>query len=284
MDPFRHKTEELFSYLLVSDDNYFDGLIAQINSIIRNTFKRKIYLVHNLSPENLSKIEKFIYKSEKFDESPWLHLPEQSRHIKKISLGRFQADFVEEDNFFYMDTDIIQKKTIRLEKNETIAVEFKTQPVNSEIHHIDRLELMRKFILDRGGKTEKEGDFTLFADSIFYVNKKWLIEKLRPKIIETSKEYVEKNILQRYFDMQYFHTAICLYFSDQTNKIPIKNAWLGLPFNKEKYPNFFHYNNIEECELLHFCGAKKPWMINESTDSEAKKIWSDYYHNGPIKL
>jgi len=270
------------SYLLVSDDNYFPGLVAQINSILRHSPGSRIYLVHNLSPLNFSKIKSFIYKSEFFDEKPWSHLPSQSRHITKISLGRFQADFIEETHFFYMDSDIIMQKEFALKEPDTIAIEFKTQPVRPEIDHIDRFELMRKFIFDNGGETEKEGDFTLFADAIFYVNKKWLLESLKPKIVEVSKKYVEQNILQRWFDMQYFHTAICILGKNKVEELPIKNAWMGLPFDEKQYPDFFRFEKIEDCELLHFCSAKKPWIREGFVKNrEAEKIWFNYYQNGP---
>jgi len=282
MNKEKQTEENALSYLLVSDDNYFPGLVAQINSILKHSPKSKIYLVHNLSVENLSKIKKYIYKSEVFDETPWVHLPLQSRHITKISLGRFQADFIEEDDFFYMDSDIIQQKNFNLKKTDTIAIEFKTQPVNSKIDHTDRIELMRKFIFDNGGETEKEGDFTLFADAIFYANKQWLLNFLKPKIIEVSKKYIEQNIPQRWFDMQYFHTAICIIGKKYVSELSIKNAWMGLPFNEKEYPNFFRFTNIEECELLHFCGARKPWMPDGFMNQESKKIWLEYYSDGPI--
>ena len=44
--------ESALSYLLVSDDNYFPGLVAQINSIFKNSPGSKIYLVHSLSSDN----------------------------------------------------------------------------------------------------------------------------------------------------------------------------------------------------------------------------------------
>ena len=180
-----------------------------------------------------------------------------------------------------MDADIIEQKGFKLEKPKTIAVEFKTQPVNSNIDHIDRFELMRKFIFDNGGETEKERDFTLFADAIFYVNKQWMLEILKPKMIEISKKYIEQNIPQRWFDMQYFHTAICILGKQYVDEISIKNAWIGLPFNEKDYPNFFRFNNIKECELLHFCGAKKPWSPEGFVDKESEKIWFEYYLGGP---
>lgn len=264
-------------YLLVSDNNYFPGLVAQINSIQVNNPHSKIYLVHNLSNENLSKIKDLIYKSEIFDESPWQHLPLQNRHITKISLGRFQADFIEEECYFYMDADIIEQRKISLNKTQTIAIENKIQPINPKIHHLDRFELMRKFIFDNGGITEKEGDFTLFSDAIFCVNKNWLLNVLKPKMIEISKKYIEQNILQRWFDMQYFHTAICILGKQYIEEINIKNAWLGLPFDEKEYPNFFNFKNINECELLHFCGANKPWSQGGFVNKEAEKIWFKYY-------
>jgi len=182
-----------------------------------------------------------------------------------------------------MDSDIVEQKKLNLKETDTIAIEFKTQPVNSKIDHIDRFELMRKFIFDNKGDTEKEGDFTLFADAIFYANKKWLLNVLKPKIIEVSKKYIEQNILQRWFDMQYFHTAICILGKKFVNEISIKNAWMGLPFNEKEYPKFFRFNDITECELLHFCGAKKPWMPDGFINlEEPKKIWLEYYNNGPI--
>lgn len=269
--------ENTIPYLLVSDDNYFPGLVAQINSIMVNNPGSRIYLVHSLSSENFYKIKDFIYKSEIFDESPWKHLPLQSRHITKISLGRFQAEFIEEDYYFYMDADIIQQKKISLNKPNTIAIEIKTQPINSTIHHLDRFELMRKFIFDNGGVTEKEGDFTLFADAIFCANKQWLLNILKPKMIEVSKKYIEQNIPQRWFDMQYFHTAICILGKQYIEEINIKNAWLGLSFDEKEYPKFFKFNDIKECELLHFCGANKPWTQGGFVNKEAEKIWFKYY-------
>ncbi len=276
--------EEAMSYLLVSDDNYFPGLVAQINSILKHSPKSKIYLVHNLSQENFSLIKDYIYKAEIFDETPWIHLPERSRHITKISLGRFQIDFIEEDYFFYMDTDIIQQKDFKLNKPKNIAIEIKAQPINPNIHHLDRFQLMRDFIFNNGGDTEKEGDFTLYADAIFYANKKWLIDVLRPKMIEVSKKYTEQNILQRWFDMQYFHTAICILGKDLVEDLPIKNAWMGLPFTKEEYPKFFKYKNTDDCELLHYCGPGKPWIKDVVMDRKIKGIWSDYYLGGPVRI
>lgn len=266
-------------YLLVSDDNYFPGLVAQINSILTHNPGSKIYLVHNLSENNLLSIRDLIYKDELFDETPWKHLPPQSRHITKISLGRFQADFIEEDCYFYMDSDIIQQKTIRPKQTQTISVEIKIQPINPNIHHLDRFELMRNFIFESGGNTERDGDFTLFADAIFCANKKWLLNVLKPKIIEVSKKYVDKNILQRWFDMQYFHTAICILGKDLIENINIKNAWLGLPFDEKEYPRFFNFNTIEECELLHFCGANKPWSQGGFLRKDAEEIWFNYSLN-----
>lgn len=277
----KKRSKKDLSYLLVSDDNYFDGLVAQINSILRNNPRSKIYLVHQLSPQNFSKIKKFIYKSEVFDETPWFHLPAKSEHITKISFGRFQADFIEEDYFFYMDTDVIQQKKFYLEEIKTIAIEFKKQPTSSNIKNIEKIELTRKFILDSGGNIEKVGDFTLFAGAIFFANKQWLINILKPKMIEVSKKYIEKNIPHLWFDMQYFHTATCL-LNDKIYELPIKNAWLGLSFTKEDYPDFFRYDKIENCELLHFCGIKKPWMYDGFVNEKAKNIWLDYYLNGPI--
>lgn len=272
------------SYLLVSDDNYFPGLVAQINSILMNSPGSRIYLVHKLSQKNLSIVKDYIYKEEVFDEIPWSHLPSQSRYITKISLGRFQADFIEEDHFLYMDSDIIQQKKFNIKDTETISVEFKTQPVGPNIDHTDRIEIMRRFIFDNGGETEKKGDFTLFADAVFYTNKLWLLKVLKPKIIRVSKKYVEDNIPQRWFDMQYFHTAICLLGKLNISEISIKNAWMGLPFNEKEYPGFFRFKSIKDCELLHFCSAKKPWIADGFVKNrEAEKIWNKYYLEGPIK-
>lgn len=59
---------------------------------------------------------------------------------------------------------------------------------------------------------------------------------------------------------------------------------MGLPFDEKQYPSFFHFKNIEECELLHFCGGKKPWTVEGFLGKEAKDIWLKYYLMGPVTI
>ena len=59
------------------------------------------------------------------------------------------------------------------------------------------------------------------------------------------------------------------------------HGW-GFLLMKKNILIFFRFTNIEECELLHFCGARKPWMPDGFMNQESKKIWLEYYSDGSI--
>ncbi len=270
------------AFLLTCDDNYMKGLIAALNSIIKKFPKAKIYLIHSLSKENLRKIIPYVYKKELFNSKIWKHLLKKDRHITRTGFGRFQVDFIEEENFFYMDVDTIVNKKFNWENPKTMSLDIKIQPINSKIKAVEKLEIMREYIIKRGGLTESSGDFKLFTDNAFFCNKEWMIKVLRPKILEVSLDYIKNKIPQRFFDMQYFHTALCL-LKHPVREWNISVAWIGLPYNKEEYPKFFKYKNYTDCELIHYVGMDKPWLYYiDKYPYEGSELWWDCYLNGPI--
>ncbi len=270
------------AFLFVSDDNFIKGLIAQINSVKKYVPDAKIYLVHNLSYQNLQHINKFIYKDEQFNHEKWKHLSSQYGHVTKINQGKLQVDFIEENNLLYMDTDAIITKPFDWEYPNTMTLDIKKHPMNKDVRFYAELEILRQFILSEGGMTEKKGDFTLFTDGAFFVNRNWMVNTLRPKIEEVSKKYIEKNLPRRWYAMEFFHAAICL-LDQPVQGWNVKQALPSIQYMAEKYPQLFSYKNFDECQIIHYLSSKKPWNfpVGEYPFDGGLHWWSAYLQ-GPV--
>jgi len=268
--------------LFVTDDNFMKGLIAQINSAKMYVPDAKIYLVHNLSESNLNHVRDFIYKEERFDQDKWKHLSLKYGHVTKTNQGKLQVDLIEEENLLYMDTDAIIVKPFSWEYPDTMTLDIKKQPMDTDVRFYTELELLRQFVIEQGGKTEEKGNFTLFTDGAFFVNRQWMIETLRPKIEEMSRKYVEKNLPQRWYAMEFFHSAICV-LDQPVKEWSIKQALPGIHYLAEKYPHLFPYKNLDECHFIHYLSYRKPWDFPmDKYPIEGGFQWWSAYLNGPV--
>ena len=253
------------AFLLVSDNNYFEGLIAQINSIHRNFKNFKIYLIHNLSDKNLNSIKKSVYKEQKFKDDLFGHLESKKGHITKINFGKFTPDFVEEAHFFYMDTDVIITKEFDWEFPATMSCEFRVINIKNEEKYSESIELMRKFILKNKGQIEDGEKITIFLDGSFFANRDWLIKTLRPLIIKASKEMPQAE--KHWYGLGFFNAAIGL---------------LNQPVQKWKIKQFltmFDGRGLGGANLVHFVGKQKPWLTEEVAFYH---LWKEYYSNGTL--
>lgn len=277
--------------LLSCDDNYIKGLIALINSIVRNIPEAKIYLVHNLSSKNFHHIKDYIYKSEFFNESLWRHLPSQRKYVTKINQGKYQADFIEESHFFYVDSDVVVNRPFEWERPSTMTCDVKKQLMSPtgltekelefEEKFLEKIELLRQFILREGGLVEREGDITLFFDGAFFANKDWLINVLRPEIRKCSIKYQKQGIPQHLYGMEYFDAAVCI-LQQPVKPWKLKQALPGLEFLRKFEPEYLPQESVEFCDLIHFT-PDKPWNYRRGDYPFAGgDIWWDYYLNGPI--
>lgn len=257
------KLNKIKAFLLVSDNNYFDGLLAQINSIYRHFKDFKIYLIHQLSGKNLSIIKPFIYKEEKYEDKFFSHLENNKGHITKINFAKFCPDFIEENTFFYMDTDVIIVKEFSWESPETINCESRMIDLDKEEKYKDSIKLMQRYILDREGVIEKGAKLKIFSDGAFFANKKWLIEVLRPLIIKSSKNMPQAE--KHWYGLGFFNAALGIL------KRPAKE-W-GI---KQFLTMFDNQSKLEDIQLIHFVGKEKPWL---KKDVPFYNIWH-YYYNG----
>ncbi|MFP4400712.1 MAG: glycosyltransferase [Candidatus Woesearchaeota archaeon] len=261
------------SVLLVADENYFVPLVAQINSILTNVPDAKIYLVHDLSDNSLAKVSPFLYKYEQFNPKGWEHMRDnKKRYITRTVLGKWQVEFIEEEKFLYLDTDIIVNNDFKFENTRTMRCEFK--PVNILPSKYEKnVRLMWEFIKKQNGVIEdKYEDITIISDGAFFADKEWLLKILVPKI-----QYCSKNMPQNYPDcwygMGFFQGAIGL---------------LGRPvsewFVSQSLPYLEPECDVEKTDFIHFAGTKKPWQ--EDSDNylyKGAKIWWKYYTQGPIR-
>lgn len=269
--------------LFVTDDNFIKGLIAQMNSAIKYFPNIRIYLVHKLSDQNLRRVEDYLHKYEEFNSKMWEHLVQQTGHVTRTNQGKLQLDFVEEDNVFYVDTDAVIKNRFKWEYPKTMTLDVKKHPLEDGIRYYEELRLLREFVLEEGGLTEREGDFTLFTDGGFFVNKDWMNSVLRPKILEVSKRYVAKELPQRWYAMEFFHAAICL-LNQPVSNWKLKQALPGIHHMAEKYPHLFPYKSIDECDIVHFLSYRKPWDYDiGGYPIDGGIVWWDSYLNGPIE-
>lgn len=269
--------------LFVTDDNLVRGLIAQINSTIKYLPNAKIYLVHDMSPRHLEHIKNHIYKAEQFDASIWQHLSERMGHVTKVNQGKLQVGFIEEPNLFYMDTDAIINQPFAWETPKTMTLDIKKHPMDPDMRYHKRLQLLREFVLEQGGMTEPEGDFTLFTDGAFFVSRDWMANTLRPLILDMSKKYTEKRLPHRWYAMEYFHAAICV-LEQPVAHWNLKQALPGIHYMAEKYPHLFPYTTVEECDLIHFLSYRKPWDFPAGEyPLEGGLRWWETYLGGPVK-
>ena len=258
--------EEKKAFFLVSDENYFHGLLAQINSILKFFKNARIYLIHDLSTERLKIIEPFIYKAKKISLETFGYLPKKKGHITKINFAKFFPDFIEEDHFFYLDTDIIVLKEFEWKKPDTFLCDVRTMNLASKNEYVESAKLMQKYVFENEGVIEKGDEIKLYLDGAFFANKKWVVEVLRPKIMACSHEMPQAK--KRWFGLGFFNAAINLL------KRPIKKWHLT------QVLTLFDNENVSG-DLMHFVGKKKPWQIQGGKN---EKLWKDYYNLGPVKM
>jgi len=258
--------EEKKAFFLVSDENYFHGLLAQINSILQYFKDAKIYLIHDLPDKKLKIIEPFVYKAEKLSLELFEHLPDRKGHITKINFAKFFPDFIEEEHFMYLDTDVVVLREFEFEKPDTFVCDVRTLDLTLDNEYVESAKLMQKYILEKNGFIEKGDKIKLFLDGAFFANKKWVIEVLRPKIIKCSSELPQAK--KRWFGLGFFNAVVGLL------QRPIKK-W-GLT---QILTLFDNENALGD--LMHFVGKKKPWQLEEN---KFEKIWKKYYDLGPAQM
>lgn len=267
------------AFLLVSDDNYIMGLQAQINSIYRYYKEPKIYVVHNLSKKNLKVIEPFVYKVEKIDHSKWTHIQEEhyKGHVNNTSLGKFQVEFIEEDNFFYLDTDVILTKKLNNKFTTTMDIDIK------EHYLLDQPKLDKKYNSLYVFATNKKitGDrYKIFSDGFFRGNKKWISKKLIPLMIDISKEILTLKTEQPWFEMGFFNAAI-LRHNLQVQKIEMKQAYPAM--HSKDWKKQIDYASLNECHAIHYMSPCKPFFYKKgSYPMLYEKEWWDCFELGPV--
>jgi len=256
--------EKVKAFLLVSDDNYMKGLIAQINSIQKNFNKYKIYILHSLSQENLNFIRKEIYKEKKFDDFLFKHINDKKGHITKLNFGKFMPDFIEEDNFFYMDTDVIILKNFEWEFPKTISCASRIIDTKNEEKYGESIKLMQEFVIKNKGIIEKDNNIKIFLDGSFFANKEWFIKELRPQIIEASNKMPQG--VKHWYGLGFFNAALDIL------KRPVEEWKL-----KQILTTFDKSYNLGNYHLIHFLGKEKPWLTSKTDFSE---VWKENYLNG----
>lgn len=275
--------------LVTCDDNYIKGLIALMNSIIRNIPGAKIYLVHDLSLKNFNHIKDYIYKSERFNTSFWKHLPLKREHVTIINQGKYQVDFLEESHLFYVDCDAIINKPFEWETPSTMTCDIRKWNLVPNEQFSTQLKLIRCFILKEGGYIEKGGKVNLYYEGGFFANKCWIINVFRPEIIKCSMKFQD---IQTWYGLNYFNAAIGI-LKRPVKLWKLKQIFSFVEFLKKTdpehirkiMPNLLKENkNTEEYDLIHFLLDKKPWQYKRgSYPYPGGDIWWNYYLNGPIE-
>lgn len=255
-------------FLLVADRTYYAALIAQINSILKYFPRGKIYLVHELNKYDLTPILPFIFKAERFKDSIWAHLPEQRGHVVKINQGKHQVEFIDEQWFMYLDTDAIVNAHFQWERPPTMRCDVRWIDPAIDKKYGPQKEEMRSFILSHNGKTEPSGPYQLFTDGAYFAKKSWIVDVLRPMIVNVSKIYLPK----RWYGMEYFHIALCL----------LKQA--AKPWKlRQALPALEPVTNPSRYDLIHFVSKHKPWQFKRGEyPFECGEIWWESFLNGKI--
>ena len=260
--------------LLVADNNYFRPLVAQINSIVCNVKDSKIYLIHDLSESNLEKIIRYVDRAEKFNPAGWEHMQDnQQRYVTKTVLGKWQVDFIDEEQFVYLDTDVIIHKDFEWETPITMFCEMKPISLLPK-KYLRTVQLMRDYIQENQGVIEEKlEDTTIISDGGYFGNKPWILNILKPKIVNCSHE-MPQDFPNCWYGMGFFQAAIGL---------------LGRPIAewllKQALPYLEPQEIVEKAELLHFTGTKKPWdFLGRDYPYQGAEIWWNYYKKGPIIL
>jgi len=259
--------------LLAADDNYIRPLIAQINSIHHNLGKdnARIYLVHQLSDTNLSLVSGHIYAHERFRSGEWSHVRSgQGSHVTKMNMGKFQAEFIKEPNFMYLDTDAIVNRPFSFEYPETMTCDGGLEEIVSDKPYAESMMLMVDFIRKNGGVIEKGDKFMLFCDGVYFANRNWVSQVLKPKI-----KYCSEHMLQaekHWTGMGFFQAAIGLLQRPiQIFKIKELVPWLRTAAETDGY------------DVIHYIGPQKPWDYSPgSYPLCAGDVWWNYYNKGPI--
>ena len=264
------------SILLVADDNYIKPLIAQINSIYRNFNKDsiKIYLVHRLSNKNLHHLSDYIYAHEKFKSREWKYIKSgKGSHVTKTDMGKYQVEPIQEPHFLYMDTDVIVNKPFKFEYPNTMTCDGGLEDLTPDKLYIESMQLMVKFIKQNNGFIEDGDQFMLFCDGIYFGNKDWISNILKPMIKYCSQHLPQAE--RHWTGMGFFQAAIGLL------QRPISLFKI-----RELIPIFKKESNIDlkDYDLIHYIGKDKPWDYSrEEFPFSAGEAWWDCYTNGPIK-
>ena len=270
----------------VCDDNYIKGLIALLNSIIRNVPGAKIYLVHNLSKKNFGYVKEYIYKSEIFDRLPWAHLPPKKENYARMTFAKYQVEFIEENNFFYVDADVVVNKTFEWETPSNLSCEQLLQSINpkdwpkTEARRLKLWELMRQFILKEGGLIEHLDKITFFYAGAFFANRDWIINVFKPELRKCSIKY--QGIPQFFYELEYFNAAIAI-LQRPVIRWKITQAIPLLEFYRETHPEVVPKENVELCNLIHYVLENKPWKLKQGEyPFKGGNVWWDFYFGGPI--
>jgi lipopolysaccharide biosynthesis glycosyltransferase len=266
--------EKTRSILLVADNNYIKPLVAQINSLHRNLGKDniRIYLVHQLSNKNLSLISNHIYAHERFKSEEWKNVNAGGGgHVTRTNMGKFQAEFIKEPYFMYLDTDAVVNRPFKFEYPETMTCDGGLEDLVSDKPYAESMRLMIDFIRKNGGFIEEGNKFMLFCDGVYFAKKEWVSEVLKPKIKYCS-EYMPQ-AEKHWTGMGFFQAAIGLL------QRPIRLFEI-----KELIPLFETVANLKGYDVIHYIGPQKPWDFDQKEFPLcAGEVWWDYYTNGPIK-
>jgi hypothetical protein len=302
MKNFLHTSANEKAILVPCDDNFVEGLIALLNSIIRNIPDAKIYLVHELSSKNINHIKDYIYKSQRFDASFWKHLSyqkdpfhsQQEETFKRISFAKYQVEFLETSHFLCVDADVIVNKPIKWETPATLTCDVKRHSLNlddwpkgpvpeSIKGYYNMFELLKQFVLSEGGLAEKEKKITAYFPGAFFANKDWIINTLRPEIYKCSTKYQSS----AFYEFEYFNAAIGI-LRRPVKSWKLKQAFPYLAFLKDIPKKDLELMlgkiiPVLNCDLIHFM-VSKPWNCKQGDyPFPGGDAWWDYYLGGPIK-
>lgn len=257
------------AFLLATDENYFPGVVALINSIKCHFPDGKIYLLHNLPPELAAVFEPFTYRQMTFDPFCWGHLEERVKHITKTSFAKFHPDFIEEEYYCYLDVDTIVNRRFDVEQPKTLTCQAVCKPVCQTDKYYETKNLIRSYILERNGVIEKEGPMTIFLDGAYFANRDWVVNELRPMMQKVSKEMPQG--WPRWYDMGYFQGAIGL---------------LGRPIKPFKIWQFLvskDEDDYNDSDIIHFLSSGKPWLRSENESQyDTTRMWWKYLREGPV--
>jgi lipopolysaccharide biosynthesis glycosyltransferase len=259
--------ETATNFLVVGDDNYIKGMVAQINSIYRHFQNPRIYLVHNLNQPHLSHLQPHIYSAKKFNKSDWNKFEDFKGHVTKTNFGKFQTGHISESLIFYLDSDAIIVKQFDFEHSSILSLDTRTVKIRQSDKYYEAKKAIKEARQKIGVDKDLENEITLYTDGGYFANPKWIDQNLKPAILKASE--ILKPTNPRWYGMGYLQIALAL----------LNNP--GQPWTLNQYlVSMDQPNLIKQAHILHFLGKDKPW--NPSCTALETQIWQQYYLKGPV--